>query len=299
MGYIILMAGYPGAKEENLLSSTRVTPIAAIDAPTVEQYLIPRFQGGRSAEQWKRVLRWMVGLRPPNLGFQLIADGRIVGVFLATYDMLDDERVICHLGTWIVDDGYRSHSLPLFKALLAQKVDAFTDYKPLQHVLPINRRLGFSDMDTRAQKVWNFGWPLYKDRHGAKIVTRASRIEGLLSGRDLRIFGDHRSIPGLGQLAVVEGDRVCLVVYRRSKGKIARSRLLYATNTSQLRASLGLVLWRIGLRCLSLRTVVEDRTLGGPVESSRPAPATPRQYKGKTLHEGQLTELYSPLVWYR
>jgi len=278
------------------MNTARIEPITASDMAAVAHYLAPTFDYARSEEQWRRVLQWMIDLDPPNLGFQLIADGRIVGAFLAIYQDVGDATV-CHLSAWLVDEAYRMQSLPLFRALLQQDVDAFTDYTPAPHVRPINRRLGFRDLETTAYRVWNFRWP--GAPRGVQVVTEAEEIEKLLTGPDLRAFLDHRGIPDVGQLVIVDGDRVCLVVYRTMEGRLTRSRLLDASDRELFLKALGPVLWRIGWRLRSPFTTAEARILGGHPSLSITADAVPRQYKSERVPESSVTELYSSLVWSR
>ncbi|GAA1999664.1 hypothetical protein GCM10009739_07020 [Microbacterium ulmi] len=268
------------------------------DIDAIAEYLVATGDSLRSPQQWKDALRWASDSSPPNLGFQLRRDdGIVAGVFLATYGDTRDGHTVCHLGSWHVQEPYRLQSLLLFRALLAQDVDVFTDYSPFPQVRPINRRFGFDDMDTRALSIWNLRPPAL--RRGVRIITDPERIAATLRGRDARVFRDHQGIPGIAQLVVVDGAKTSHIVHRASPGRLSRARLLHVSDIPVFRASLSRVLWHVLLRHRSLFTVAELRTIGGPVPWARAAPSVPRQFKSAHVPESELDELYSPLIWAR
>ena len=66
----------------------------------------------------------------------------------------DIER-FCDMGTWYVLPEFRSHSIRLIKALLAQDSYHFTALTPSPKVVPIHTRLGFHPLDTSAALIAN------------------------------------------------------------------------------------------------------------------------------------------------
>ena len=87
----------------------------------------------------------------PNHGFMLHDGQRIVGAHTAFYS----ERLVagrmerfCDLGTWYVLPEFRSHSIRLIKALLAQDGYHFTALTPGHKVVSIHTQLGFHPLDT-------------------------------------------------------------------------------------------------------------------------------------------------------
>lgn len=277
------------------MARAHVVPITTDHINEAVAYLTPSADYARSKEQWERVLRWAAARHPDNLGFQLRSDDRIVGIFVATFGETAAGRRVCHLGTWEVKSDYRLYSLQLFRAFFDLPVDVFTDYKPVPHVRPINRRFGFRDMDSRTVAIWNLRWPSL--RRGVSLISDPERIDGLLDGRDLQVFRDHRQVPGVGQVVLRSGDRNCLVVFRESAGRVSKARLLFISDRTLFRANPARVLWHILRRYRSPFTVAELRTLGGPMPLTRAAPAVARQYRSAAVPESELDELYSPLVW--
>lgn len=271
-----------------------IEKITHLDVSEVADYLAGSF--GVDREIPARKLRWASERGYDNLGYMLKHDGDVVGAFLATYGDTPSGKKICHLDWWHVHEDFRRFSIPLFRALLQQDVDGFTDYTPQPHVRPINKRLGFRDLDTRAIRIWNLRLPQL--RSGIRITTNPSRISPLLDGRELRLFEDHRFVPGIGHLAIRDdGGNVCVVAFRRVSGRTTRVRILYVSNQAMFRRYAANIFWRLAIQHRSLFTVAELRVIGRPFALARRAPAVWRQYKSEAIPETELGELYSPLIW--
>lgn len=272
-----------------------IEPITDRDITDVVTYLAKAFEVDPRGPEQK--LRWATERGFDNLGYLLRHDGAVVGAFLATYGDTAAGQTICHLDWWHVSEDFRHLSIPLFRAILTQNVDAFTDYTPQPHVRSINRRLGFRELDTRAIRMWNLRIP--GPRRGVRIVNDPEEIAQLLSGRELRLFDDHREVPGVGHLVIQSPNGNCVMTYRRVDGRTTRTRILYVSDPAVFRAFASRVLLHLALTHRSLFTVAELRVLGGTVRGTRSAPSVWRQYRSETVPESALGELYSPLVWSR
>ena len=124
---------------------------------------------------------------------------------------------ICNLGAWSVADEYRASGLRLLRSLLRQPGYTFTDLSPSGNVVPLNTRFGFTPLDTTTALVPNLPWPVRS--RGVRVIDAPEEIDGLLSGRDLKIYRDHTAAPAAHHVVLVDGDRSCYVVFRRDRRK--------------------------------------------------------------------------------
>ncbi len=164
---------------------------------------------------------WMALLQPPwpsvapNHGYLLRSSaGEIVGVYAAVYSQRRG-ILICNLAAFCVLESYRAHSLRLIRALLTQKDVAFTDFSPSGNVVPMNERLGLRHLDASTRLVVNP--PAWSRR--ARTTTDSTTLERILSGADAEVYRDHREAPACHHFAIIRGDRVGYVVYRRDRRK--------------------------------------------------------------------------------
>jgi hypothetical protein len=162
--------------------TVELSPITDADIAAVAEFLRVNYKDG---------IPWVIMAGPwkvdaPNHGFMLHDGQRIVGAHTAFYsERLVAGRVerFCDLGTWYVLPEFRSHSIRLIKALLAQDGYHFIALTPSDKVVPIHTRLGFHPLDTSAALIPNLPWPTPPGR--TTISTDPDVIESTLAGVEL------------------------------------------------------------------------------------------------------------------
>jgi hypothetical protein len=278
----------------------RLAPITRADVPDAAAFLHENMDSRISAEGWIAAMTppWSAGF--PNHGFWLRAGEEVVGVYLAFYSErdIDGETVkICNLAAWCVLDGYRSSSVRLLRAMLAQRGYEFTDLSPSGNVVPLNLRLRFHQLDTSTSVVPNIPWPIWSRM--TKVVWKPSAIREVLQGDDLATYLDHAECAAARHLVVVRGLETCYVMFRRDRRKRLPlfGSILYIGNRKLFDE-----VWRHVFRHMLLRhhvpfTLAERRIVGqepGPgvvLKSPRP-----KMYRSSRLGDQQIDYLYSELT---
>ncbi len=234
----------------------------------------------------------------PNHGFMLCDGQRVVGVLLALYsERLVAGRVerFCNMGSWCVLPAYRSWSLPLLKALLAQEDYHFTvltaDVGP-QEILGF---FGFRHLDTSAVLIPNLPWPTWAGR--TRVSADPEVIERTLTGAVLEFYHDHERALAAHHLVVIRGTESCYVVYRESEYRGKPSALiLYVSNADLFGRALFPVTRHLLLRQGLMVTTAELHVIGHRPGLAVGLKSSPRMYRSATLAPEQIDYLYSELT---
>jgi hypothetical protein len=277
-----------------------VRPIEKDDRRAVGTFLEARLNERVPAAAWAHALDVPWSAERPNMGFMLVAGDEIVGVQLAFYSQRSiagrSER-FCNLGAWCVHPDYRIDGVRLLKTALAQDGYHFTDLSPSGSVVSINTRLGFQFLDSRTALVPNLPWPTTPGRES--VISDPSRIRGMLSGEDLKVYLDHASAPAALHVVLRCDQEACHVIFRkdRRKGLPLFATVLYVSNPRVFEATA-----RAFGRHLLLRHGVPATLLERGVTDYRPrlswAVAAPRRrmFRSASLRPPQIDYLYSELV---
>lgn len=282
------------------VTSARVEtrPITRADANRVARFLHENLNSQVSAAAWTALLDPPWHSPADNSGFQLVAGGRVVGVYAAVYSEREVSGVavpLCNLAAFCVLEDFRTHGLLLVRSALKQKGFVFTDLSPSGNVVAMNERLGFRHLDTSTKLVANL--PRFP-RRGVRVSGDPAVIAPTLTGRDEAVFRDHRDAPAARHLIVTSGDRYAYLVYRvaRRKRMGVFAAPLYAGGDRDLLESAWPSVSAHLLRRGLLATLAERRILGFAkgvgVELSHPRPKMVRGDVGAD----DLDDLYSELA---
>ena len=285
-------------------SSVTVRAIGADDIGAVAEFLHANHNGRVSVSSWEAAMSPPWDTVQPNRGFVLEDAGDVVGAHLALYsERLIDGRseTICNLGAWCVLPSHRHQGLRLLRALLRQDGYHFTDLSPSGNVVPLNLRLGFTQLDTETALTPNVPWP--PASRGVRLITDPHEIPRHLSDRELAIYRDHVRAAAANHLVVVRGDETCYVLFRRDsrKGIPLFASFIYVSDPSLFRVLGGHVRRHLLLRHRIPFTLSELRIVGSrPRLSIMLNSPRPKMYRSPTLGEGDIDYLYSELacvVW--
>lgn len=280
----------------------RLRPITGDDLLPVGRFLEAHLNASVPAERWAAALCVPWAVDAPNHGFMLVDGDEIVGAHLAFYaDRVVAGRPVrvCNLGAWCVLPSHRLHGLKLLKALLAQDDCEFTDFTPSGNVVPLNRRLGFRELDVATALVPNLPWPAWPGR--IRLSADPAVLARTLSGAERRLHRDHRGAAGAHHVVLMRGDECCYVVFRteRRKGLPLFARVLHVGDRERFWR-----MWRRLSRHLLLHhgavaTFMEERIVGRPTRSALRVPGPrprPRMFRGPVLRPDDVDYFYSELV---
>ncbi len=281
-------------------AAAELHPITRADVPAVAQFLHAELNTRIASAEWEAAIAPPWSCSRPNHGFLLRAGERIVGVYLAFYSerrMDGQTERFCNLAAWCVLDEYRTRSVLLLNALLAQKGYHFTDLSPSGNVIPLNLRLKFSHLDVTTALVPNLPLPLLSWR--VRIISEPREIERTLHDRDLEIYRDHARAAAAHHIVVVEGNSTCYVMFRRVRRKNLPlfASILYVGNRELFHRVAKHVARHLLLRHGILATLTELRVVGDrPRLSIMLKSPRPKMFRSATLRPDQIDDLYSELT---
>ncbi|WP_016691658.1 hypothetical protein [Rhodococcus rhodochrous] len=278
---------------------SRVAPVPITDADVTDVAEFLRVNHNPRVP-WERAIAavpWKV--EAPNFGFMLRDGGSVVGTLLALYS----ERTVagrterfCNMSSWCVLPEYRSGSLSLLRALLAQEGYNFTVLSPDDGPQEILAWHKFRHLDTSAAFVPNLPWPSLPGR--TRISADPEVIERTLSGAELELYHDHAGALAAKHLVLIRGRRSCYVMYRtfRYRGLPVFAIVLHVGDPGLFRRALRPLSRHLLVRHGLLATLVEVRTAGPRPALSFPLNNWPKMYRSEDLTAGEIDELYSELV---
>jgi hypothetical protein len=275
--------------------TVELSPITDADIAAVADFLRVNYEDR---------IPWVIMAGPwkvdaPNHGFMLHDGQRIVGAHTAFYsERLVAERVerFCDLGTWYVLPEFRSHSIRLIKALLAQDGYHFTALTPSQKVVPIHTRLGFHPLDTSAALIPNLPWPTPPGR--TTISTDPDVIESTLAGVELELYHDHAQALAVRHLVLLRGPDSCYVMYRPTtvKKAVPVAVIVHVSNPKLFHQAILPLTRHLLVRHRLVVTRAELRIIGHRPRLSFKLTPWPKMYRSASLEPDQIDDLYSELV---
>ncbi|GAA1978808.1 hypothetical protein [Microbacterium pumilum] len=278
-----------------------VSEIILEDSAQVSAFLHENLNRRVPAARWAELISPPWGSDRPNHGFQLrTAEGELVGVYVAVYSRRfrdGAEREVCNLAAFCVLEEHRVHSLRLVRAILAQKHLLFTDLSPSGNVPAMNKRLGFTELDTATRLSLNVSRPFARTRG---VTDDPRTLEQTLTGHDAVVFEDHRAARAARHLLILDDSRYAYLIYRRDRRKrlgVFASPLYVGGDPAVLQAKWPDVAAHLRRRGY-LATLAERRILGftprGPGRDL--AHPRPKMYRGELPAGETVDYLYSELT---
>ena len=274
-----------------------VAPIADGDVAEAAAFLHTHLNPRVDEATWAAAMRPPWHIEAPNHGFILRRDGAVLGVLLAFYSRreIDGYTVdVCNLGGWCVLPEARLRSVGMLKTALAQEGYEFTDLSPSGNVVALNRRLGFTDLDSTALLLPAVPLP---PRRGVRMVTNLVEVATHLDERNRRIFEDHRHALAARHALLVGPDGPCYVIYRRDRrrGLPAFATVLYVSDPPRFERLARRLASRLLLS--GILAVLVDERVGGRPRGSRPiAMNRPKMVRSTSVDPDRFDYLYSELV---
>lgn len=200
----------------------RLEPIRDEDLPEFCAFLHAHLNPSHPAEVWANAFRQDWGVDKPNNGFLIRDDGGAlvggIGAIYAAYPVRGQLKKFCNITSWMVLNEYRTQSMRLAMAVIAQPGYIFTDLSPTAVVEQSLKFLKFQPMNEARTVLFNLPAPWQRLR-GAGVITEPVRIEAMLDEASLKVYRDHRQFPWLKFLCVGNDRERSLVVYKRTKLK--------------------------------------------------------------------------------
>lgn len=271
-------------------------PITDEDVTAVSEFL-STYHDDRVPWAWSCTAPWQVDA--PNHGFMLMDGPCVVGTLLALYsERLLAGRVerFCNLGSWCVLPTYRSRSISLLDAILAQEGYHFTVLSPNGASQEVLQWLKFRFLDRSAALVPNLPWPALPGR--VQISADPEVIESTLTGTDLEIYRDHAGALAAHHLVLSSGEGSCYVVYGKSRhrGGAILAVVHYVSDPAAFHRFLIPLTRYLLIRHGLVATVAERRIIKHMPRLAIKLNRRPKMYRSASLESGQIDDLYSELV---
>ena len=280
-------------------AAVSVQPIGAEDLPALAEYWRANLNPAIPVDTWLAAFRrdWMPN--PPNHGFKLLADGKLVGALGAIYSRqaIDGEAVdFCNLTSLVVDETYRARSMDLVSACLSQKQFRFTNFTPTPSVAKMLRLFRFQELRRGERLAMHSPVPAFA--LGLRAIERPEVLARTLTGEVGKLWRDHRDLPWLRSFAVGKGDRWCAVFWRPTVIKgLPGARVLGFSDPGLF------VRWQMAigghllLRHGAVGMRIEEHLLpaDAKIGIAREV-AMPRLYRGPAMASEQVRFFYSELV---
>lgn len=240
------------------------------------------------------------GIDPPNYGFILRDEGQVVGCLLAVYSQRSIEgraARFCNLGSWCVLPEYRSRSMSLLNAALAQDGYHFTTLSPDDGPREILAWSGFKFLDTAAVLVPNV--PRLRRVAATTIVDDRDVIEKTLSGQDLDIFRGHADLLAARHVLTFSDAGHCHVMYRefRERGIPIFAEVLHVSDPRAFREAMPEFTRYLLLRRRLPATLAELRVIGHRPRWGLTLNSWPRMYRSSHLEPRHVDYLFSELAY--
>lgn len=281
-------------------SGPKVSPILAEHLDEVGQFLHEHMNRAFTPQRWVESVTHRWAAEVPNYGMQLRDDGRLAGVFLATYsDQVIDGRVerFCNPHSWCVLESHRRHGIGLVLQLVRQPGYHYTMFTPNPKVTEVFRGLKFKDLGTRLRVFPNL--PTWRTLQTGSFATAApEQIRTRLHGTGLADYEAHRQIPWLRFAAFGNAEHGCLAIYKPVVLKRLPVAWVMHLSDPAVFVKLGGLLRQhlLGQGFAGMR--IEERWLprGGVGASLLMERGQPKLFMSKTLGEAQIRDAYSELM---
>jgi hypothetical protein len=280
-----------------LRTSVELGPITDSDVPAVAEFLRANHNARVPWAAACSEVPWQV--EAPNHGFMLRDGDRVVGTLLALYSerrFAGRVERFCNLGSWCVLPEYRSRSMSLVQALLAQDGYHVTVLSPDHGPREILHWMGFRSLDTSAALIPNLPWPtlpnLYRTSSAPEVIART------LSGAELALYRDHRRALAVHHLVLTRGEDSCYVMYRivRYHGVPVFALILHISDRELFHRALMPLTRRLLVRHGVVATLAERRVVGDEPRLAFRLRNWPKMYRSPTLQDEQIDYLYSELT---
>jgi hypothetical protein len=277
--------------------TAELAPIRDADLAAVADFLTTHHDDRAPWSQSCSSEPWRV--TAPNHGFLLRDGARVVGALLALYS----ERMVagrlerfCNMGTWCVLPEFRSQSITLVKALLAQEDYHFTVLSPNAGPQEILAWLKFRFFDTSAVLVPNLPWPTVPGR--TTIGSDPELIERTLVGSELELYRDHAQALAIEHLVIIRGQQSCYVMFReyRYRDVTGYAEILHVSDPGLFRRALMPLTRHLLVHRGLVATLAELRTIEHKPGLAFTLTNRPKMYRSADLDPGQIDYLYSELA---
>lgn len=283
-----------------MIAVERATPSHFEEAlPLLRTFTNPAIDDAR----WRSLFHYSWPCDDDTRGFILRADDRCVGFFGAIHferEIAGRREKFANLTSWVVDPGFRNHSLRLFQAVAGIKDRTLHCFTPTPATYPLYLRFGFRDLETK----WRVllpkpaaGLPRAFMRH--RCTSDAGRIASVLPAGEREVF-QHQQPHAARHLLVTRSDgRRCLVTFSTARGARYPLAHVHALSDPEVFAGASAwVRWRIMLAARAVAVAVDARLLGdrSPAASREIAISRKAVFRSARLAPEQIDSLYSELV---
>jgi hypothetical protein len=255
-----------------------------------------------TADDWKNIFDYNWDREEDYCGYGLFDGNNLVGFLgLIFSKRLVGDRIehFCNLTSWIVRPEYKIYSLSLIQPILKLKKYNLTDLTPSRAVYRIEKRLGFSELDSRMNMLLPYEVFKKSNRANKFCCTNDKRlVEKELNDRELKLFHDHRRYE-CGHVIAYDNNNYCYILYTRVKNsRIPYCYIQHISNLDMFSKYSGPIRFEIAKAGKTPFILVDSRLVQEallPFSFSLPFRA-PKLYKSASLRPEQIDNLYSEAV---
>jgi hypothetical protein len=164
--------------------------------------------------------------------------------------------------------------------------------------VPLNARLGFTELDPTTVLVPTLPWP---PPRGVRVSSDPEAVVAALTGDQLDLYRDHAGLAGARHVVLVEGDRSCWVVFRMDRRKqlpAVFASILHVSDRDLFRRRVRAVGGHLLAHHRSAALLAEQRVTGPLAVWPRFTLGKPRRKMvlSSTMSAGEVDYLYSELT---
>ncbi|MBT3533687.1 MAG: hypothetical protein HN478_07405 [Rhodospirillaceae bacterium] len=269
------------------------------DVQDIVPFLCQYMPGNRSAAHFERLIAYDWAEPNGSIGQLLVDEGAVKGVFAA----IRSRRFVngrwenlCSLGPWCLHPDYRNFTLPVVRAMVADKDTTYTALSPTSEMQAFWQGLRWRELDDGKEVVLPLAGLLRRsiDRR-VNVLTAAEDILSHLGGEESRLYRDHDR-NGCICVLLKSHDHFCLViaVYRSWK-RFGYGDILYASDWDFLWRHAGAISAVFARRMRTVFLGIDRRRLPDRLRWSWPQDRK-TFFLSPTLIPDDIDGLYSELV---
>jgi hypothetical protein len=196
--------------------------VQKVDASMFDQVypLLREHDPSLDAAIWQRLFNYQWSHEEGYCGYGLFDHNRIVGYLGLIFSQRSIEGKVerfCNISTWVVQEGYRGHSLSLILPAIKLHDYTLTDLSPFKEAAELAIRLGFKELDLKLKLLLPFPFFFQRSQlNGFQFSHNPSLIQAVLVDEDSRLFLDHQPYSNCKHLIIfneLSNTQYCYLIF--------------------------------------------------------------------------------------
>lgn len=253
---------------------------------------------------WKKIFTEYWKSPEDFCGSILVKDGEVkgfLGLIFSQRTFGGEVYKFCNIGSWIVEEDCRNHSVFLLLDALKLKDYTFTGFtaSSASNAVPVLTRLGFKEFEIN-QRVLPPLPNLFFQGRGYACEFDSAKIREQLSETERVIFDDHRQLGCAHLLLKSDAGHAYVILKNTHRRNIPLAKVHYVGNAEHFAGVVEKFAFEICRRLKVLGIMVDERYLDGrrlKTSVRYPKPQTAFfKFGSQTLSENRIDTLYTEMV---